>query len=305
MDIVQALANAGPDVVIFPDVGMNFSSFCMTTLRFAPLQLQMLGHPDTSGSACVDLVVSPELMEQPNAQEFYREKLVTLPGLGCAYTFKYPNHDLLNRADFGLSNSDLIFVSPQSIFKYVPDDDDIYPRIARRIGPACKFVFLRPMWDGPSALTFEYRLRHAFENQGLDYKKFVKFIDAPLATPRFMALCGLCDVFLDNYAWSGHNTTLDALHCGTMVLCTEGKFMRQRHAAAIMNYLGFPELVAQSKDELVDLCARYGPDNQYRSEYRTLLRERMATLHDASSVQALEKILLATQEDVNFNALSM
>lgn len=42
-DIVRQLGEDAPDVLIFPDVGMNFSSYCITTLRLAPLQLQMLG----------------------------------------------------------------------------------------------------------------------------------------------------------------------------------------------------------------------------------------------------------------------
>ena len=289
-EIAQSIAQAGPDVVLFPDVGMNFSSFCATCLRFAPLQLQMLGHPETSGSVCVDRVVSADLMELPGAQEFYREQLVRLPELGCAYTFNYPKPDSLRRLDFGLSNNDVIFISPQSIFKYVPEDDDIYPKIALRVGPACKFVFLRPAWDESSSSIFEERLCSAFDSHGLDHKEFVRFIDAPLATPRFMALCGLSDIFLDNPSWSGHNTVLDALHCGTLVLCTEGIFMRQRHAAAIMKYLDFPELVAKTKEQLLDLCERHAGDSQYRKEYQASLLYRITSLQNANSVRALEEI---------------
>ncbi|WP_198386520.1 hypothetical protein [Burkholderia ubonensis] len=294
--VLPAIAQAGPDVVIFPDVGMNFASYCATGLRFAPLQLQMLGHPETSGSACVDLVLSPDTMEQPCAQEFYREQLIRLPGLGCAYVFNYPKPDVLSRADFGLSDNDVIFVSPQSIFKYVPDDDEIYPKIALRVGSNCRFVFLRPKFDGNSASIFEARLCRAFGTYGLDYKAFVTFIDAPLATPRFMALCGLSDVFLDNVSWSGHNTTLDALHCGTLVLCAEGTFMRQSHSAAIMRCLGFPELVAKSRDELIDLCAKYAIDSRYREEYRASLPSRMMMLQETDSIRALENVLETERE---------
>lgn len=295
-DIVERLATEAPDVVVFPDVGMNFSSYCLTCLRLAPVQVQLLGHPDTSGAAAVDYVISSEMMESPDAQDFYREKIVPLPGLGCTYSFDYPKPADIDRAFFNLDQQDVVFVSPQSTFKYVPEDDDIYPLIAARIGERCRFIFF-PRSDEASINIFVDRLKNAFERHGLSYEKHVRCQHKPLTQPEFVALCACGDVFLDNPSWSGHNTALDALHGGTLVLCLEGLYMRQRHAAALMRYLGFAELVAPNKAGLVELCVRYAADAAYRTHYRTRLAVSLQRLASKNSVRAFEKFIIEHADD--------
>ncbi|KWF06919.1 tetratricopeptide repeat protein [Burkholderia pseudomultivorans] len=289
-DIVNRLAVDAPDVIVFPDVGMNFSSYCLTTLRMAPLQMQMLGHPDTSGSRNVDYVVTADLMETAEAQENYREKLVRLPGLGCTYSFSYPAAAPVGRAFFGLSEDDIVFVSPQSTFKYTPADDDLYPRIAARVGKRCKIVFF-PRSDEASVRIFVERMKRAFERHGLSHDEYVRYVKGPLSQPEFVALCSMSDVFLDNPSWSGHNTTLDALHGGAVVVCTRGRFMRQMHAAALMQFLGFPELVAQDIDGMVDLCAQFASDEAFRSDFRARLASRLPMLADKSCIQVFEEFV--------------
>lgn len=289
---LEQLAEDAPDVIIYADVGMNLSSYCLTSLRMAPLQLQMLGHPETSGSRHVDYVVSSNMMEPADAQDHYREDVLRLPGLGCAYTFGYPTPANVGRGFFGLAKDDIVFVSPQSIFKYAPSDDDLYPEIAARVGERCRFVFIRP--DDPASVgVFTERLKAAFAKHDLSYEQHVRFVDGPLATVEFIALLGVSDAFLDNPSWSGHNTVLDALHAGALVLAHEGKFMRQRHAAAVMRYLGFPELVAGDAQALADLCERYATNADYKAQYKALLAERMRKLTRTEAIQVFETFIIA------------
>lgn len=291
-DIIERLVADAPDVIVYPDVGMHFSSYCMTSLRLAPLQVQMLGHPDTSGSQNIDYVVSADMMETARAEQYYREKVLRLPGLGCTYSFSYPQAAKIDRAFFGLDSDDIVFVSPQSTFKYVPEDDDLYPRIAARLGERCKFVFF-PRSDEASVQIFVDRMKEAFRRHGLSYDRHVTCVQGPLTQSEFMALCAVGNVFLDNPSWSGHNTTLDALHGGTLVLSMAGEFMRQRHAAALMRYLGFPELVAADKDGLVDLCVRHASDDDYRHAYQAKLATQLPTLASKESVHAFEEFLVS------------
>ncbi|AOJ03766.1 hypothetical protein WS70_17720 [Burkholderia mayonis] len=300
-EVIERLTVDAPDAIVFPDVGMHFVAYCLTCLRLAPLQVQLLGHPDTSGSAAIDYVVSPSAMESPGADAFYRETLLRLPGLGCAYSFDYPKPAAVTRAFFGFAPDDIVFVSPQSTFKYVPEDDDIYPLIALRVGPRCRFAFF-PRSDESSVRIFEDRMRRAFARHRLSYDAHVTCLRDPLSQPEFIALCASGDLFLDNPAWSGHNTVLDALHGGAVVLCVEGSFMRQRHAAALMRHLDFPQLVARDKAELIDLCARHARDAAFRDEYRTLLAERLPALASAESVYAFQAFLIERMEAISDRA---
>ncbi|WP_175958526.1 hypothetical protein [Burkholderia sp. BCC0405] len=289
-DIIYQLEKDAPDVIVFADVGMNFSSYCLTCLRMAPLQLQMLGHPETSGSAKVDYVVSPAAMESPDAKSHYREKVFLLPGLGCVYSFDYPKLNDVGRSYFGLDDSDFIILSSQSTFKYVPGDDHLYAEIAIRIGNRCKFVFLARADDGHVRI-FEDRLRMAFERHGLSYDRHVKFIRDKLSHADFVRLNGLSDLFLDNPSWSGHNTVLDALHGNALVVCMAGTFMRQRHASAIMQYLDFPELVANNKDDLIELVGGCAANLDYVRWYKNELPKRLKNLVNKECVSSFEKFV--------------
>jgi predicted O-linked N-acetylglucosamine transferase (SPINDLY family) len=57
----------------------------LASLRLAPLQAASWGHPETSGLPTIDYYLSAEAFEPPGAQQYYTERLVTLPGTGCSY----------------------------------------------------------------------------------------------------------------------------------------------------------------------------------------------------------------------------
>ena len=74
-----------PHVVIFPEIGMDQMTPRLAGLRLAPVQCTSWGHPTTSGLPTIDYFLSSELMEPPDADARYTEKLVRLPNLGIAY----------------------------------------------------------------------------------------------------------------------------------------------------------------------------------------------------------------------------
>ena len=51
----------------------------LASLRLAPAQATSWGHPTTSGLPSIDYFLSSELMEPPNADEHYTERLIRLP----------------------------------------------------------------------------------------------------------------------------------------------------------------------------------------------------------------------------------
>ena len=66
-ELVQLCHDFGPDVVIYPSVGLGFFGIVASNMRLAPLQIMGLGHPATSMSDCIDFVYGPECMYYPEA----------------------------------------------------------------------------------------------------------------------------------------------------------------------------------------------------------------------------------------------
>jgi protein O-GlcNAc transferase len=106
-------------------------------------------------------------------------------------------------------------------------------------------------------------------------------------------VAGLTDVFLDNPSWSGHNTALEALPHGLPVVTLPGALMRQRHSAGIVAMTGLTGTIAGSRDQYVEIAARFGLDRRARTELRRAVRQAAGKVfHDTSPVRALETLLM-------------
>src|ERR1051326_991479 len=144
-DVCRAIRSDNLHVLVFLDLGMKPVMTQAASLRLAPIQCSTWGHPVTSGLPTVDYFLSSALMEPRNAHCHYTERLVTLPGVGICYRKPIIPKVLLrkSRHDYGLRTDAIVYLSCQSLFKYPPEDDGIFPAIAKQI-PEAQFVFLTP-----------------------------------------------------------------------------------------------------------------------------------------------------------------
>jgi predicted O-linked N-acetylglucosamine transferase (SPINDLY family) len=82
----------------------------------------------------------------------------------------------------------------------LPQDDDLFPRIAEACPNSC-FVFI----EGGDIFVmsiFMRRLDSAFGRRGLDAGSFVILLPR-MIQKRYTALNSVVDVFLDSMGWSG------------------------------------------------------------------------------------------------------
>ena len=285
----QAIIDAQPHALLFPEIGMNQLTGWLAAQRFAPVQCVSWGHPVTTGMPTMDHFLSSDLMEPPDGDSHYAEHLVRLPNLATHFTADAAPPPVLDHAEFGLDASRPVFWSGQTQFKYLPQYDWVYPRIARAVGP-CRFVFVSSV--GP-ALTklFLDRLGVAFAAAGLDVEQYCHvFPHMPHA--RFMGLAGLADVVLDTPGWSGGRTTLDCLAYDPAIVTWPGLFMRGRHTAAILRRVGCEATIAGSLDAYVDIAVRLVRDPAWRAEVRrgVAARKHLA-FRDTSYIRGLEQFL--------------
>jgi protein O-GlcNAc transferase len=287
----EAIRRDDLDVLIYGDVGMDPMAARLAALRLAPVQAMSTGHPVTTGLPTMDLYLSSALMEPPDGQDHYRERLVPLPNLGYGYRPLDPPVVPLARSDLGLPDDVTVYWCCQSLFKYLPSDDELFARIARAV-PDALFLFIDYMPAPGVALIFRQRLTAAFARAGLNADRHCRFLPQ-MDHARFHAVAGLTDVFLDNPSWSGHNTALEALPHGLPIVTLPGALMRQRHSAGILRMTGMTGTIAGSRDEYVEIAVRLGLDRRARTEHRRAVRQAAPNaFHDASAVRALETLLL-------------
>ncbi len=85
-EFLAALTDDQPDVIYYPEIGMDPVTLFLAARRLAPLQIAGWGHPITTGLPEIDLFMSGELLESEGADNHYRERLIRLPGTGCCTT---------------------------------------------------------------------------------------------------------------------------------------------------------------------------------------------------------------------------
>jgi predicted O-linked N-acetylglucosamine transferase (SPINDLY family) len=190
------------------------------------------------------------------------------------------------RQQLAIPEDSFIYLSTQSLFKYLPQHDDIYPRIALEVPDAC-FVFIGN--QSPEVTErFRQRLRQAFKRHDLDADRFCH-ISPRLNGNDFLSLNLAADVLLDTLEWSGGKTTLEAIGCGLPTVTCPGRFMRGRHAYAMLKMMGLTETIGVDKSAYIQIAIKLANDQRFHSEVKKkLLDSRHKLYGDQVFIDGLE-----------------
>ena len=287
---LKEIASDRPEIVFYPEVGMDPATCSLATLRLAPLQVASWGHPATTGLPTIDMYLSGELLEGQAAERHYRERLVRLPGTGvCTET------DATQAQPWeGPSRQPgtVRFALCQQPIKFDPADDALWVRIARAAGPA-EFWLAAPHKLRWATQRLKERLAAAFGAAGLD-PQAVRVMPW-LPRERFMAFLDDVDVYLDCPAFSGYTTAWQAVHRGLPIVTLEGEFLRQRLAAGLLRQIGLCEGIAHSPEQYLETASRWSQEARNTQAWAA----RRAALRSAAgkadgnrlAVSALQQVL--------------
>jgi len=288
-DLCQIIKGDNLHILIYPEIGMDPLTGRLATLRIAPIQCTSWGHPDTSGLPTVDYYLSSDLMEPPYADGYYTERLIRLPNLSIYYTPLNIGPAEVNRETFGLRPKSILYLSCQALFKYLPQYDEVFPRIARQIED-CQFLFIshKSHWVTEK---FRWRINKVFNQFNLkadDHVVFLPYLDPA----QYHAINCLSDVYLDSIGWSGCNSTFEAISYNLPVVTLPGEFLRGRHSSAVLTMMGVTETIATTLDDYITLSVRLGQDLQWRHQISEKIAAHKHLIYqDKDCITALEDFL--------------
>ena len=286
----EAIVAAAPHVLLYPEVGIDPVAGRLAAQRLAPVQCATWGQPETTGMPTIDAFLSSELMEPPDGDTHYTERLVRLPNLGFCYTPDETTPSRLDRAAW-------VWTPPRrcsgrgrlctSICRsMMPCSRASPPNLGR-----CQFVFIAFAKSPAVTEAFRQRLWDAFSAAGLDAAAHVVILP-PMSQSDYLGAVGLADVILDTPEWSGGKSTLDCLAWDPAIVTLPGRFMRGRHTAAILRRIGCEATIAGSLDDYVSIAVRLARDPIWRAEVRqAVARGKHRAFNDIAYVRALEAFL--------------
>lgn len=296
-DLLKKMLEDRPDVIFYPEIGMDNATLRLASMRLAPLQAVYWGHPITSGLPTIDIFFSGELIERKAARSDYCEELVKLPGSGtCSVLMPFT----ARKPAIALPEDRSItrFVSCQQAIKYDPAYDDVYARIALEAGP-CLFWFSRDpnrTWAFDEAMS---RIRKTFVQLGLDPDSYIRIIGW-LPGDQFWGLMDEMDVFLDHPSFSGYTTAWQASRRGLPIITLEGPQMRQRLAAGYLRRIGITETIAGDVGQYIRKAVELARSPDRRASLREKIREASPLAeNDVTVVKAIEAALITRLEKMS------
>ena len=217
----------------------------------------------------MDFFLSGKDLETADADEHYSERLMRLPKLSIYHSPCGLPPMTMNRETFDLASKSVLYHCCQSLFKFLPQYDDIFPRIAQQV-ENCTFLFIR---DKSILLTEKFlsRIIQAFKRFNLDYENYVVFLNH-LDPEQYHAINCLADIYLDPIGWSGCNSAFEAIEANLPIVTLPSQFMIGRISSAALTTMGIKETIAESIDEYIEIAVKLAKD----AERRKYLSEKIA-----------------------------
>lgn len=251
----------------------RISIFCN---RIAPIQINYLGYPGTSGVANIDYIIADKIIIPEGNQNDFLEKIIYLPHCYQINDTKKAFLDLEKKSkkDFGLPEDKFIYCSFNNNYKILPDMFSTWMRILNAVENSVLWL----LSDNDYA---EKNLIKEAKKRGISESRlfFAKRVNYRLHLSRHSQ----ADLFLDTFPYNAHTTASDALFLGLPVLTILGKSFASRVAASLLNEFNLSELVTRSLMEYENLAIVLGQNKEKLIEIKNKLNQniQIAKISDA------------------------
>ena len=241
----------------------------MASERLAPLQLDYLGYPFTTGSPAIDGKIVDSHTDPPGQDDFFTEELIRLPNSRCMWTW-----DSWARCEVGSPRPGTILVC-QNFKKVRPSFLRCCDRILTN-APAATMHF-RCTLRADAQTVFETWVLPHFSHHN---RSRVEHVQSPPHNMLQREL-GTYHISLDTWPYNGTVTTIECLAAGLPVVTHQQAMHRGRTSSSMLDQCGLRDLITFSEDHFCDvalLLLQHSPIDQHQ--------EVMDNFHKSSIVDA-------------------
>lgn len=239
-EIAQMAREMGIEVAV--DL-MGYTKDCrpdVFALRAAPVQVNYLGFPGTSGAEYMDYILADGVVIPPENRDFFVEKVVALPNAYQPNDRQRPvAANTPTREALGLPSEGFVFACFNQNYKIQPATFRVWMRVLQQVPGSV-------LWLLQSTDEVAANLRREAERLGVDGARLVFAPNVPMAD--HLARQRQADLFLDTLPYNAHTTTSDALWVGLPVLTLRGESFAGRVAASLLQAAGLPELITTTPE---------------------------------------------------------
>lgn len=245
----ELVLSKSPDVIVYADIAMHPMGVMLSTLRLAPLQVSLTGHPAPSQSPVIDAII---------VDDSFRGYT---PDFDEPVAF-FPSHDFAIHGAFApkvqadRDASETNIICPVTLPKLTLPYLRAVAQVKERTGAR---VHITSNCTDEQRETIQADIRRTVPGAEL-YPK--------LDSRAFERLIAHCDLFLASFPFSGYNSIHDCLVQGVPGVVMNGNDIASHQAAAMIALTGAASYVARHEHEYIDLACILASDRNQRELMR-------------------------------------
>ena len=235
--------------------------------RAAPIQINYLGYPGTTGATYMDFIIADEIVIPKENFKHYTEKVLYLPH---CYQANMSQREIskkqFKRIDFGLPEDSFIYCSFNNNYKITPDIFDTWMNILKKVDNSV-------LWILKSNEIASKNLKKEAEKKGIDEGRII-FADF-LPNDEHLKRISLADVFLDTYPYNAHTTASDAIRMGIPIITLTGNSFASRVGASILSSVNIKELITYNQKDYEEVSISLGMKPEKLLAIKSKLKENL------------------------------
>ena len=237
--------------------------------RCAPIQVNYLGYPGTSGAPFIDYILGDRWVTPLDQADTFSEKIVLMPESFQANDGKRRiAPETPSRTSLGLPESGFVFCCFNTTYKITPMVFGIWMRLLSQVPNSV-------LWLVAESETVMRNLRAEAQARKVDSSRLVFARRVPYE--QYLAQYRQADLFLDTVPFNAGTTASDALWAGLPVLTQLGQTFAGRMAASLLDAVGLPELITRSEQEYEQLALKLATEPALLKSYRDRLAANLPT----------------------------
>ena len=237
--------------------------------RAAPIQINFLGYPGTTGADFMDYIIADTVIIPNNKRSCYSEKKIYLP-----FTYQPNSHSAPNviknftKSEMELPEKGFIFCCFNNSYKISINEFNIWMRLLKKVKGSVFWLMGSNKWA-------ENNLRKEAKKRGIKSNRLIFANKLPY--PEHLARCKLGDLFLDTFNINAHTTASDALRAGMPIITKIGEGFAARVASSILKAIDLPELITRSEEEYEALIFEIATSPEKLIKIKKKLSENIRT----------------------------
>lgn len=236
--------------------------------QVAPIQVNYLGYPDTSGIPAMNFRLSDGISDPEGVDHLYSEKLIRLPVAMWNYT-PWPNIPEPGPPPC-LNNGHITFGSMNNHAKLQSQWLKVWAEVLLAIPESVLLLKSRAM----NSARIREEVHALFESCGVSRQRIIARGFEARPNDHFLTFKEI-DICLDSVPYNGTTTTFDSLWMGTPVVTMSGNLHVSRTTSSILTQMGMQDWIARDVTEFIEICKHQSSSFDQLAGLRNTMRATM------------------------------